>query len=148
MGKDSQSHHLRELIRLMERKLGLLGKSEVSCCGVTPAQCHAVVEIGRATEISLTELAEIIGLDCSTLSRTVDNLVKKNYAKRGTAPGDRRSVTIKLTDKGISLFEKIESNMEIYYRKVFDSIPVKKQPQILESLELVLDALDKNRCCE
>lgn len=41
------SKDLRELIRILVRDLGILEKSDGSCCGVTITQCHAIVEIGR-----------------------------------------------------------------------------------------------------
>jgi hypothetical protein len=50
MDHQSNSKALREVIRLLERKLGLLDELEASCCGVTFSQCHAVVEIGRHGE--------------------------------------------------------------------------------------------------
>lgn len=144
----NESKELRELIRVLERKLGILEKSEVSCCGVTFAQCHAIVEIGRAESISLNELAEMLNLDSSTMSRTVNNLVNDDLAERELDTKDRRYVTIKLTGKGLKIFENIEENMGIYFQKITQSIPENKVKQVIESLELLLDAIKKSNCCE
>ncbi|MDP4090219.1 MAG: helix-turn-helix domain-containing protein, partial [Bacillota bacterium] len=73
---------LREMIRILERKLGIFEESEFSCCGITFSQCHALIEIGRAKNISLNELAELLNLENSTMSRTVNNLVTSDLAKR------------------------------------------------------------------
>lgn len=72
------SETLRELIRILVRDLGILEKSDASCCGVTITQCHAVVEIGRKGKISLVDLAGLLGLDKSTMSRTINNLVESD----------------------------------------------------------------------
>lgn len=135
---------LRELLRQLVRKLGILEKSDTNCCGVTISQCHAIVEIGRAEEISLNELAKLLTLDKSTMSRTVNNLVEKMIVIRESHPKDRRYVTIKLTDKGIAAFKNIEESMGKYYENIFMSIPENKRDQVLDSLKLLTDAVNQN----
>lgn len=137
---------LRELVRLMERKLGVL-EDGMKCCGVSLAQCHALVEIGRAGSISLIELANLINLDNSTMSRTVNNLVNNQMAERELDPADRRYVTIKLTQAGTKAYNEIESNMEKYFMNIFDAIPENKQDQVLESLQILLKAFAEIECC-
>ena len=140
------SKQLREMIRILERKLGLLKESGFSCCGVTMSQCHALVEIGRAESISLNELAELLNLENSTMSRTVNNLVTSELAKRDIDPKDRRYVTISLTEKGNNLYEGIEEGMNLYFKKIYDAIPENKKQQVLESMGILLEAIDKNEC--
>lgn len=110
----NDNREFRELIRVMERRLGLLNKENNECCGsITLAQCHALVEIGRHKNISINELAKIINLDKSTMSRTVDNLVKKKYAIKLKMEDDKRGVNITLTNEGKSIFNDIEYIMNI-----------------------------------
>lgn len=135
---------LRESIRQMERKLGVLKESEGSCCGISLSQCHALVEIGRAKSISLIKLSELLNLDNSTMSRTVNNLVNKGMAEREIDPKDRRYVTIKLTESGQKAFEEIEDDMNNYYMNVFEAIPSEKKDQVLESLDILLEAIIKS----
>lgn len=137
---------LRELIRQLERKLGILQESQQSCCGcISMAQCHALVEIGRAEKISLNDLAEKLNLDSSTMSRTVNKLVANDLVKRDTDPVDRRYVTISLTKMGESHFHTIESERNAHFQKIYESIPARKQEQVLESLQILIDALSKNQ---
>jgi DNA-binding MarR family transcriptional regulator len=145
--KNQGSNYLRELIRILVRNLGILEKGDATCCDVTISQCHAIVEIGRAKEISLNELAEILTLDKSTMSRTINNLVEDGLVLRELHPEDRRYVTIKLTDEGIKIFENIEEGMNEYYINIFKSIPEDKRQQVLESLKLLIEAVNQNKCC-
>ena len=138
---------LRESIRVLERKLGILEDSEMSCCGLTMAQCHALVEIGRAKRISLVDLSGMIGLDTSTMSRTVNNLVTKKMAKRELDPNDRRYVTIQLTPAGDTHFREIESSMESYFGKIYEAIPETDRAQVNKSLAILLKAIDDSDCC-
>lgn len=144
---NNESHYLRELIRVLVRNLGILEESEATCCGTTVSQCHAIVEIGRAKDISLNELAELLSLDKSTMSRTINKLVDSGLAIRELHPEDRRYVSIKLTDGGIKIFDNIEGSMEKYYESIFSSIPEEKREQVLESLQLIINATKKNKCC-
>ncbi|TCL59757.1 DNA-binding MarR family transcriptional regulator [Hydrogenispora ethanolica] len=114
MDFQTNSKFLREVIRRLERKLGLLDELEASCCGVTFAQCHAVVEIGRAGSISLNDLAATLALDKSTMNRTINHLVTHNLATREIDPRDRRYIMIQLTPSGRKAFQTIENSMEAF----------------------------------
>lgn len=138
------SHNLRELIRVLERKLGVLGDNQVPCCNITMAQCHALVEIGRAEKISLNKLASLLHLENSTMSRTVNNLVKNNLVKRETDEKDRRYITISLTESGKIAFENIENNMNEFFNTIYSSIPADKRQQVLESLQILSEAINTN----
>ena len=139
--------NLRELLRILIRNLDLLEKGESSCCGVTVAQCHAIVEIGRAGEISLNALAKLLVLDKSTMSRTINNLVETGLVTREIHAEDRRYISIRLTDDGNKRFEDIEAGMKQYYEDIFRSIPEEKRSQVIESMELVVRAAKESKCC-
>jgi DNA-binding MarR family transcriptional regulator len=138
------SDNLREKLRQLVRNLGILEKSDISCCGVTMAQCHAIVEIGRANKISLIDLAALLGLDKSTMSRTINNLVEDGYVNREVDNENRRYISIQLTQQGIEVFHNIEDNMHNYYANIFQSIPDDKRDQVLESLEILVKSVKEN----
>ena len=138
---------LRESIRILERKLGILEESEMACCGLTLAQCHALVEIGRAGRLSLVDLAGTIGLDTSTLSRTVNNLVAKNMVSRDLDPDDRRYVTIQLTPEGERHFREIETSMDSYFHMIYENIAENDRALVLKGLTVLLDAIQESNCC-
>jgi DNA-binding MarR family transcriptional regulator len=138
------SKQLREGIRILERKLGIFKEENFSCCGITMAQCHALVEIGRAKSISLNELSLLLNLENSTVSRTVNNLVTSRLVKRDIDPQDRRYVTISLTENGTKLFRGIEESMNIYFKKIYNSIAENKRKQVIESMQILLEAMDRN----
>lgn len=139
------SDYLRELLRILVRNLGILEKSDASCCGVTIAQCHAIVEIGRIKKISLIELADLLGLDKSTMSRTINNLVEAGLVKRDIDAENRRYITIQLTDQGTEVFVSIENSMYSYYSDIFKSIPEDKRNQVLDSLEVLVNSIKENK---
>ena len=136
-----ESKLLRETMRRLERRIVMDEDHLKSCCGISLTQCHAMVEIGRAGSISVRSLSEKMGLDNSTVSRAVDTLVNKGIAHRETDPNNRRFVTISLTGMGQTEFRGIESSMSVYYEKVLGAVVKEKRDQVLESIQLLLQAV-------
>lgn len=140
------SKNFREQIRILERKLGLLNKQDICCSEVSLAQCHALVEIGRAKSISLKELSNILGLDISTMSRTVDILVKKDFVLRSPSKADRRSIDIELTPKGLTTFDDVENKMEDKFKTIFNQIPLEDQATVFNGLNIIIEAFTNEFC--
>lgn len=142
----------RERIRKVEKELGWSQRSDIQCCGVTMAQCHALLAVGERNEVSIVELAGVLGVDTSNLSRTVDGLVKSGLLDRRLNPQDRRYVSLALTEAGKESFGTIERLSNLYLGRVFEFIPEEKHAQIMESLDLVASALEKcgrkYGCCD
>ncbi|MCL1890915.1 MAG: MarR family transcriptional regulator [Coriobacteriia bacterium] len=140
MAQNEQHKQLRELIHSLEQKTNALNNTQMTCCNITLSQCHALGEIGRAKEISLVELSEALGLENSTLSRTVNHLVDAEVAHRDTNPANRRSINISLTEEGQHIFDNIENCLNSHYEQLLQSIPADKRASVLESLQILLDA--------
>jgi len=142
----------RERVRQVQQKLGWSQRNDVQCCGVTMAQCHALLAMGGHNEMSIVELAGILDVDTSNLSRTVDTMVKAGLLNRVLNPQDRRYVSLSLTDEGEKAFDTIEHLFNAYLTKVFELIPEDKHRQIMESLDLVAGALERcskeYQCCQ
>lgn len=147
MSFSDPSQRLREITRLLIRNLGVLERSEAVCCGITLTQCHAIVETGRREKISVNELAELLDLDKSTVSRIAEQLVNNDILVRKTDLNDRRYVALQLTDKGEELFGNIEQRMEAYFGEILAYIPEEKREQVIESLQLFSEAIHGKRCC-
>jgi len=141
------SQRLRETTRILMRKMGILERSGAVCCSITMTQCHTIVETGRRQKISVNELAELLNLDKSTVSRTVDQLVNQEIMLREPVSTDRRYVALRLTAYGEELFKSIEQRMEKYFTEILDTIPEEKQEQVIDSLQLLAEALKGTRCC-
>lgn len=146
----------RQELRAIERILLLQNRNEAVCCGVTLAQCHAVLEIGSADGLGVKDLSARLGLDKSTLSRTVDTLVRDGLAERTARPGDRRSIIIRLTPQGLASARRINSAWDRICADMFRGIPAAKHRRIIEAMGLISGALAgctrgftaRKQCCE
>lgn len=147
--KPGNIRQFREMMRQIQRKLGWLAKNDATCCGITVAQCHALLEIGNNTSMTLVELAAALDLDTSTISRTIDGMVHDGIVERTINEHDRRCLNLVLTGKGLELFNEINDTYDQYYQDIFSGIPEEKHAQVVESINLLAGALagTANKVC-
>jgi DNA-binding MarR family transcriptional regulator len=98
-------------------------------------QCHSLLEIALHGNIGLGELADKLYLDKSTVSRTVDGLVRNKLALRNIPDNNRRKVNISLTDKGWEVCNQINRDNDEYFDHVLSVIPEKDMTVFIRSLE-------------
>jgi DNA-binding MarR family transcriptional regulator len=65
--------------------------------------------LALAEECTVTELARLLGLELSTVSRRVKALEAEGLVARTTSPTDRRTSQLRLTTEGRELFEAMSS---------------------------------------
>lgn len=138
----NQLKSFRENTRRLEMNLGSINRTDCCCCGISDTQCFVLVEIGRRANISIKELAQILRLDKSGISRTVDELVRKEFVVRMPSKEDRRYVVLNLTDKGFEKFNRIENDMDLRFKSILERIPKDKRSQVIEALSLYNEAFE------
>jgi DNA-binding MarR family transcriptional regulator len=143
----------RTNLRVLEREVEMSMASEAGCCGVTFAQCHLLLEVERQGRTSVTELASILELDKSTLSRTVDSACRAGLMDRTVDPSSRRQQVICLTAKGRQTAEAINGQCDESYTRLFDFIPRDKRSSVVRSVAILAEAMRQKRrnpeeaCC-
>jgi len=137
----------RKALRQFERLVGVQLKD--SCCGVTLAQCLVLLGIEENGLVTLGQLAADLRVDHSTLSRTVEGLVRKKLVERRRDDVDRRMVRIGLTADGFSRCREIHRGNDAYCRNVFKMIPPTERDAVIRSFETLVRAyLDHEACAE
>jgi DNA-binding MarR family transcriptional regulator len=64
---------------------------------------HGILRMLQFDTLTISEVSQRMGLDPSTLVRAVDALERKDLARRGSDPHDRRRHPITITEKGMEL---------------------------------------------
>ena len=144
----------RSKLRVFEQFLG--NQLQDCCCGVTVAQCHCLFAIEDLGQTTIGELAQFLRLDKSTLSRTVDSLVRLGYVSRESDLVDRRSFRISLTKSGHQKVEEMHNVNDAYFLQVFEHIPEPDQDNVAKHLIMFIDAIKQfegsqetaDICCE
>ena len=143
------------MLRELEREVELALSDQTECCGVTPAQCHLILAVEEAGETSVSEIAAVLELDSSTLSRSVDGLVKAGFLERKEDPSNRRRQLVSLSAKGKAKADSINKLCDRYYEGLLGALPAKESKAVSAALPVFVKALREWRqaqgagdCCE
>ena len=68
---------------------------------------HGILRMLQFETLTISEISQRLGLDLSTLVRAVDSLERKDLARRGNDPNDRRRNPISITERGNVLVTQV-----------------------------------------
>ncbi|HEY7160987.1 MAG TPA: MarR family transcriptional regulator [Acidobacteriota bacterium] len=94
----------------LARRYQFRNRDEVCCYGLTVSQCYALQSLVRQPFTS-GRLSEALGLDISSTTRLVDQLVRKKLVLRKRSAEDGRVKNIEITEAGHKLVTRIESDL-------------------------------------
>ena len=92
--------------------------------------------------ISMSGLANRLGLDTSTLTRNIQKLEKLDLVRRKQDRNDKRILVVFLADKGRGKVEKIEESLLDLNFSMMKYIDLDDQENIPEMLEKLVWAMD------
>lgn len=75
-------------------------------------QLHVLALVTRQPGLRSSEVSRIFGLDLSTVSRHVSELVARGWVERSEDPDDRRASRLQATAAGIALVEEISARQQ------------------------------------
>lgn len=130
--------HFRRILRRFERVTNTQLRN--CCAGVTLAQCLVLMEVDEDGRLAVGQLASRLRLDNSTLSRTIDGLVRKGMLGRERDDRDRRVVWVHLTPAGTAVCRAIHEQNDSIYRAVFEKIPAAKRETVIGNFETLVQA--------
>jgi len=130
--------HFRRILRLFERVTN--SQLRNCCAGVTLAQCLVLMELDLEKRLAVGQLASRLRLDNSTLSRTIDGLVRKGMLHRARDEEDRRVVWVRLTRAGKAVCTAIHEQNDAICRSVFEQIPAARRAVVVRNFETLVQA--------
>jgi DNA-binding MarR family transcriptional regulator len=107
--------------------------------GVTVAQWVVLRTLYDHQNITLSHLAELVGLDKSSVSRMVERLVLRQLVNRSEG-SDRRSLGLSLTPAARKLVPKLARLADQNDESFFNSLPAGQSRQFLATIKQLLDA--------
>jgi DNA-binding MarR family transcriptional regulator len=137
----------REILRRFEREIFMLN-SESCCCGVTLAQCHILLEIESKNKVSVTELAKSVGLDKSTISRTIDGVVNAGLIDRSIPSENRRMAVLQLTEAGKETCRTINNNNDKFFADILSIMTKQEKENIIRLFDKITNQMVKLRTSE
>ncbi|MET7424957.1 MarR family transcriptional regulator [Dactylosporangium sp. NPDC005555] len=101
--------------------------------GLTP-RMHCVLVHALGTERTQIQLAEIGGMDKTTMVVTVDALEKAGYAERRPSSTDRRARIIAVTPAGAQVAARSQQIADAVHAAALDSLPVDERDVLVRAL--------------
>jgi DNA-binding MarR family transcriptional regulator len=130
----------------LARRYQLRNRDEVCCYGLTVSQCYAVEFLADREPASSSELAQQLGLDLSTTTRLVDQLVRKKLVIRKKSDEDARVRKIQVTDAGRRIAQRVQQDLTALLTTALADLPQPVLSALPNALRKITYAL--NQCCE
>ena len=92
--------------------------------------------------IAMTQLSNKLGLDTSTLTRNINNLIKLNLVIKRQHSEDKRIYKIFLTQPGLNTVAKIENSLLETHNEVFKTLDLDYQESLIEILQKLVWSFD------
>ncbi len=115
-----------QLIRETWMSITKLYNEQASKYGGTMSIGYVLLKIDPEVGTPSTSLAPMLGMEATSLSRTLKNMEEKNLIFREANPNDGRSVLIKLTDFGCEMREKSKETVLKFNEVVANNINEKE----------------------
>lgn len=131
----------RTNLRKLERALEYIN-STGNCCDVTLAQCHILMELSNKQPLGIQELAFRLRLNKSTISRTIEGMVKNKLVNRSVPESNRRKVNLSLTTNGKLTANRINNQNDILFSDALKQIPKSQRETFLQAFEIFSDYIE------
>ncbi len=109
-------------LRYTWQSVSKMHNEEAKKYGGTLSHAQALLNLNPKKGIPSTSLGPKMGMESTSLSRTLKSMEELKLIKRVSNPEDRRSVLIKLTEKGIDLRNLAKKNGLKFNKVVYEKI--------------------------
>jgi len=130
--------------RTMVRELGFL-RDQWAPAGIAHAQCHLLMELAHAGQLSPGDLAERLRSDPAVISRSVKALMVKGLLQAQADPADKRRRILALTEAGMTVVRGIHDDADSQVRQALAVLDPGSQQRVLDGMQLYAKALRRAR---
>lgn len=128
---------------------GICDRVTIQQLGVTASQGYILLALPEMDSISMNDLSIKMRLANSTMTRMVDQLVRKGMVNRATDNQDRRIVLIHLTEQGQEVRTRLKNALQDFFSQVLGDLSTDQRNELLHSLETLNQSILKTleSCC-
>ena len=130
----------RKNLRTLRLLIDFHQKELASNDGVPIDQFHILFAINGLKECSMIELADVLSMDKSKVSRAISKLVKTGFVNREINPENRRYSIVTLTDLGQKIVHEINKKNNRLFKKTLSHLPHNNVDQFIEDFDVFTTA--------
>lgn len=138
-GRDRRLSFLFDLFVLGHRVRGLLGQT-MAGAGLRPDEYAIYSAVLKAGPLSISQLAQLMGMPLTTVSDYVRTMTSRGHARRFRNPADSRSYLVSLTDDGVAAHRAARAGFAKAINSVRTALPIPEQ-DLLHALNALDDAV-------
>lgn len=131
------TREVRRLIYQLFKNYEFFDRVCLAQYGITVCQARTIISLPDESTLNMIELSKTIGVDVSTMTRMVDQLVDKAFVNRKTDERDRRRICVGLTTQGQELRQELEQSMQNFHAELLSEIQEDEYINIIKNLELL-----------
>ncbi|BCA95136.1 GNAT family N-acetyltransferase [Legionella antarctica] len=134
---------LRHFSRKLVRELGMLQLNKVDK-KEQPSYWHALIEINKASDLTISKLSQLLLVSLPTVSRIVCALIKNGLVtiREGS---DKRERFLSVTEKGKDKIYYIDEYSNTKIKRAFYFLTIEDREQLIHSIEKYANALEQGR---
>ena len=144
MSLNQETVKIDNSLRNINTLLNKYTKSKLCKYKLTLPQFHTLWLVSKLEPVNMGKLYEKMMVSKSTLTVTVDHLVKKDFVKRNRDKNDRRVVLLKTTSSGKERLQNLLDERQEFFQKSLKKLCLKEQKQLVTLLEIILEDLKLN----
>jgi DNA-binding MarR family transcriptional regulator len=107
--------------------------------GITIPQFRALCFVRSSSGISLSAVADFIGLSLPAMSRLVDGLVEKGLMERRSCQDDRRHVRLSVTEAGEATIDEARALASQHLSEALTDLSARQRATIVSAMSTLRD---------
>ena len=136
-----RAHTTEAILTASRALLGVVAQSVSPALEfVTLPQFRVLVVLTSAGPLRMGSLAERMGANSSTFSRSIDRMVVGGWVERGPSPDSRREVLIRATESGRALVDEVTARRRHAISDILAKMTPPDQESVVSALEIFADA--------
>src|SRR6187431_1472701 len=131
-----------DAFEVLQHRLMAVHAPEFTSVDLTMAQAKLLYVVTASGELSMSEIANRLGVTISTASGAVDHLVSVGLLSRVDDPANRRQVVVSITPFGLETLEQLRELSTRQLRALFEVVGDDDLAVIERSIRILADAVE------
>ncbi|MFQ5638355.1 MAG: MarR family winged helix-turn-helix transcriptional regulator [bacterium] len=140
---NKQIENFHQQIVGLVKKYQFRDRDQILSCGISVSQCYVLETLHTYGALTVNELATKMYLKVSTITRVVDQLVRKEYVTREEDPNDRRVRVLQLTESGEVVFQESWRNIFQSEKAILENFPSEHREMLIDFLRKLNQAVEQ-----
>lgn len=134
------AEQLHGLIIRLQVVFSEIDYAQKACLQAGKMECQLLNYLYKIKEpVNMNELAKVLSVSHSRVTRIMDNLVSKKLVLRKPSDKDRRCWFAQITDKGRKLAENSQQTVVDQQKKILAQVNEKQSEEILSALKIYVE---------